>query len=433
MYFVCPIRILHQLEEKFMRIVQIHITPIAVPDLPLINCKGVHQSVFLRSIIELETDDGLIGLGETYGARRTLEGLQKTANQLIGLNPFRLNDLRLRVNAALPEGGGVNAPTAVADHQLVDVVFSAFEVACLDLQAKRLNIPLHELLGGKIRDRAGFSAYLFFKFASPGGDRAKDPWGDVRTPDALVEEARTFVGQYGFKSLKLKGGVLEPDLEIETLFKLREAFPHHPLRIDPNGVWTVETAIRFAKATEGILEYLEDPVLGMDNMAAVAREAPMPLATNLCVIEFQHLPEAIRKNAVKVILSDHHYWGGLRASQHLAKICASWGISLSMHSNSHLGISLAAMTHLATTTQNLTYDCDTHSPWTEVDVIKGGQPKFVDGALAPPDGPGLGVELDREAVARLHTLYLSQGVTDRDDTAEMRKYIPDYIRKVPRW
>ena len=201
------------------------------------------------------------------------------------------------------------------------------------------------------------------------------------TPDAMVEEARILVGENGFKTLKLKGAVLEPELEIETMRKLREAFPESPLRIDPMGGWTVETAIRASRALEGTLEYLEDPVLGMDNMAAVAAEAPMPLATNLCVIEFEHLPEAIKKDAVQVVLSDHHYWGGLRASKHLARICQAAGMGVSMHSNSHLGISLAAMTHLAASTPNLEFDCDTHYPWTDIDVIKGGKRVFEDGAL----------------------------------------------------
>lgn len=185
-----------------------------------------------------------------------------------------------------------------------------------------------------------------------------DRWGDVLTPDALVEEARTLVEENGFKSLKLKAGFLEPDLEIETMIKLREAFPNLPLRIDPNGGWTVETAIHIGKALDGVLEYMEDPVLGMDGMAAVAAEVSMPLATNMVVIEFDHLAEAIKKNAVQVVLSDHHYWGGLRASTHLARACEAFGLGLSMHSNSHLGISLAAMTHLAAATPNLTYDCD---------------------------------------------------------------------------
>lgn len=418
---------------KPTRIQSVDITPVAVPDMPLLNCKGVHQKVFLRSVIEVTTDGGVIGLGETYGSKRTLKGLRRSAEALVGLDPFHLHDLRRRVALALPEGGGVNAPTAVADHQLIDVVTSAFEVACMDLQGKVLGRPVSDLLGGAVRERVPFSAYLFFKFAKQYDADEPDRWGDVLTPDALVEEARTLVEENGFKSLKLKAGFLEPGLEIETMIKLREAFPNLPLRIDPNGGWTVETAIRIGKALDGVLEYMEDPVLGMDSMAAVAAEVSMPLATNMVVIEFDHLAEAIKKNAVQVVLSDHHYWGGLRASTHLARTCEAFGLGLSMHSNSHLGISLAAMTHLAAATPNLTYDCDTHYPWIDVDIIEGGKMTFRDGMLTPPAGPGLGIELDHAAVDQLHRLYLESGVDDRDDTATMRRYIPDYERRVPRW
>lgn len=416
-----------------MKIQDVIVTPVAVPDVPLLNCKGVHQSVFTRSVIQLVTDAGIVGLGETYGAKRTLAGLRRSADALIGLDPYHFNDLRRRVVEALPEGGGVNAPTAVADHQLVDVVTSAYEVACMDIQGKDVGRPVCDLLGGAVRRRTPFSAYLFFKFEKPADQPGEDRWGPVLTPDALVQEARTLVAENGFRSLKLKGGVLEPDLEIETILKLHEAFPDSPLRIDPNSGWTVDTAIRIGRALDGALEYLEDPVIGMDAMAEVAAAVPMPLATNMVVIEFEHIPEAIRKDAVQIVLSDHHYWGGLRASKHLARICQAAGMGLSMHSNSHLGISLAAMTHLAATTPNLTYDCDTHYPWLDVDIVKGGKRGFEDGTLTVPDGPGLGVEIDEEALATLNSLYETSGVTDRDDTHEMRKYVPDYERKVPRW
>ncbi len=420
-------------EGKSKRIQSVKITPLAVPDMPLLNCKGVHQKVFLRSLIEVTTEGGLVGLGETYGSRRTLLGLQRSADALVGLDPLHLHDLRHRVVEALPEGGGVNAPTAVADHQLTDVVTSAFEVACMDLQGKILGRPVSDLLGGKVRERVAFSAYLFFKFAKQYDADRPDRWGEVLTPDAMVGEARTLVEENGFKSLKLKAGHLEPALEIETMLKLRETFPGAPLRIDPNGGWTVETAIRIGQTLDGVLEYMEDPVLGMDAMAEVASAVSMPLATNMVVIEFEHLEEAIKKNAVQVVLSDHHYWGGLRGSSHLARACQALGLGLSMHSNSHLGISLAAMTHLAAATPNLTYDCDTHYPWIETDIIEGGKMQFQDGTLTPPAGPGLGVALDRTAVDRLHQLYLETGIDDRDDTATMRRYIPDYERRVPRW
>lgn len=415
-----------------MRIADIHLTPVAIPDKPLLNCKGVHQPYALRTVIEVICDDGTLGLGESYGSIKALAGLRRAAPALIGLDPFHLHELKSRVIAALPGSGGINAKSAVADHKLTDVVVSAFEVPCLDIQGKRLGRPISDLLGGSVRTSVPFSAYLFFKFAAHIGE-APDEWGEVLTPEQMVEEARKMVSAYGFRSLKLKGGVLHPDLEIETMLKLREAFPDHPLRIDPNGGWTVETAIRIARELENVLEYLEDPVIGMDQMAQVAAATSIPLATNMIVLEFGQIAEAFRKKAVQIVLSDHHYWGGLRASAHLGKICETLGFGVSMHSNSHLGITLAAMTHVAAATPNLSFDCDTHYPWTGVDVIEGTPFTFRDGKLDVLKEPGLGVSLDRQKLADLAALYEKTAMKERDDTAYMKLFDPAYERRVPRW
>ncbi|WP_439137854.1 enolase C-terminal domain-like protein [Roseicyclus sp.] len=420
-----------------MKVVDVTVTPIAIPDVPLANLKGVHPSVFLRSVIEVRTDTGLVGLSETYGATRTLTGLQKVARRLEGLDPYDLRDLRVRVEAALPNAGGVNAPTALADHKVVDVVYSAFEIACLDLRGKEVGRPLYDLLGGAVRKTIPFGGYLFFKFAKQDLTFGPDIMGEVMTPDALVEQARAFHGEYGFSSWKVKGGVLEPELEVETMLKLREAFPGHGLRIDPMGAWTVPTALKVIDAlggTEaGVLEYLEDPVPGLAAMAELSAQTDMPLATNLVVVEFEQLIEAVKTDAVQIVLSDHHYWRGATGAVHLGEMCRAAGLGVSMHSNSHLGISLAAMCHVAAATPNLTYDCDTHYPWSTKEIVKGGRPTFRNGAVQVPEGPGLGVELDHEAVAELHALYRRAMVIDRDDTEEIRKYRPNFERKVPRW
>lgn len=413
-----------------MRIAEVRLTPLAIPDKPLLNCKGVHQPHALRTIIELICDDGTVGLGESYGSVKALNGLRQAAPALVGLDPFHLHDLHARVLAAIPEGGGINAKSAVADHKVTDVVLSAFEVPCMDIQGKLLGRPVSDLLGGAVRDTVSFSAYLFFKFAAHIGQPA-DAWGEVLTPDQMVEQARRFVALHGFKSLKLKGGVLHPDLEIETMLKLREAFPHHPLRIDPNGGWTVETAKYIAHKLEGVIEYLEDPVIGMDAMAEVAASTSIPLATNMVVLEFDQIAEAYRKKAVKIVLSDHHYWGGMRAAMQLGKVCQVLDLGVSMHSNSHLGITLAAMAHVASATPHLSYDCDTHYPWTGIDILEGELFAFRDGALAVPKGPGLGVTLDRAKLDTLAALY--QPGAERDDTAYMKQFDPGYERRVPRW
>ncbi|MBU3739855.1 MAG: glucarate dehydratase [Rhodoferax sp.] len=421
------------------RIADVRITPIAFRDPPLLNVAGVHQPWALRSIIELETDSGLVGLGESYGEADTLADLQRIAPDLIGLDPFALNELTHRVYARTSGDGdpAVGAPYPPRGDKARASALGAFEVACWDLQGQITGLPLHQLLGGPVRPDVSYSAYLFYKYARHHADPGypTDTWGEALDPQQLVEQARRMVGQYGFGSIKLKAGVFEPELEVEGLQALRAAFPHHPLRIDPNGGWSVATTRRMmpALARDGLLEYLEDPVGTLEEMAEVATFAPMPLATNMVTIAFGHLPRSVQLNAVQVVLSDHHYWGGLRATQQLAAIGRVFGLGISMHSNSHLGISLAAMTHVGVTLPNLAYACDTHYPWQEDEVIEGGKLPLRDGRLAPPPGPGLGVRLDRQALARLHRHYLDCGIRRRDDASEMRKHQPDFDPTRPRF
>ena len=289
-----------------------------------------------------------------------------------------------------------------------------------------------DLLGGQVRERVPFSAYLFYKFAAHA-DGTTDAWGEALTPEGLVEQARKMVDENGFKAIKLKAGVLEPEEEIAGLEALRAAFPEAPLRIDPNGGWTVETSVRLLPRLTGLVEYLEDPTAGLSENAQVQAATDIPLATNMYVVENAHLPANARLDGFRVILSDHHYWGGLGACRQLAHICDLWGWGLGMHSNSHLGISLAAMTHLAAASPNLTYDCDTHQPWQVDEVIEGGKLGFEGGSLAVPEGPGLGVTLDRDALKRLHENYLACGYTKRDDATEMKKHWPDWTFGRPKF
>jgi glucarate dehydratase len=302
-----------------------------------------------------------------------------------------------------------------------------------------------DLLGGAVRDRVPFSAYLFYKHAGGGGegdDTREDVFGEAMSPEGVVAQARQMIDAYGFKSIKLKAGVFEPDVEIAGIRALRAAFgPDMPLRIDPNCAWTVETSLHVGRELAGDLEYFEDPTPEIDGMAAVRRGLllegiDLPNATNMCVTAFDHVAESVTKDAVQVILGDHHYWGGLRAVAELGRICSTFGIGLSMHSNSHLGVSLMAMAHLAAATPTLTYDADTHYPWLQDDdeIIAGGKVAFEDGAIVVPTSPGLGFEIDRAALARGHERFLRIPYRDRDDTTYMQRTVdPTYERKLPRW
>ena len=423
------------MSEKPILITGARITPVAFVDPPLLNTVGVHQPYALRAIIQLDTDAGLVGLGETYADTAHLARLEAAAEAIVGIDVFALGSLRDVIDTVLGTlsiTGGDGVAGMITTASTTDRVLSPFEVACLDVQGKALGRPVSDLLGGAVRPEVPFSAYLFYKWAGhPGAE--PDAWGEALDPDGLVRQARRMIGEYGFKAIKLKGGVFPPEQEIAAIKALRAAFPDLPLRLDPNAAWTVDTSVTVASELAGIVEYLEDPTPGLEGMAEVAAEAKMPLATNMCVVAFDQLKPAVRQNSVAVVLSDHHYWGGLQRSRLLAGICDTFGLGLSMHSNSHLGISLAAMVHLAAATPNLTYACDTHWPWKSEDVIAPGALSIVDGAVPVPTAPGLGVEIDDDALAALHQQYLDCGIRDRDDTGYMKSVDPTFENTSPRW
>ncbi len=425
-----------------MRISEIHITPVAVPDPPLLNAAGLHAPYALRIVIEIVSADGLSGWGEIPGSEATRAALDHAAEHLIGLDPWRLNAIDgVLESLAKPDERGATP----WDQRTWVHVRSAIEVACFDLMAKSVGRPVVDLLGGPARERVPFAAYLFYKYEGAGGelavglDETAAGWFVARQaaaldPEGIVAQAEAMVAQYGFKSIKLKGGVFEPQVEVDSILALRDSFgPEMPLRLDPNAIWRVDTAIAAGKQLEGVLEYYEDPVRGQANMAAVARALDIPLATNMCTTSFADLPGSVAHQSEAIILSDHHFWGGFRASLDLARFCAVFGRGMSMHSNSHLGISLAAMTHLAAAAPNLTYEVDSHYPWQDGHDLLVEPLHFEDGAIAVPRNPGLGIEVDRAKLASLHKQYLACGLTERNDEIEMQKVQPGWTFQPTRW
>ncbi|CAG4993998.1 Glucarate dehydratase [Dyadobacter sp. CECT 9275] len=421
------------------------ITPIAITDPPLLNAAGLHAPYALRTIVELITDDGISGISEIPGNSSIDEALELSRDLLMGKDVFQLNEIRQVLTQYFGTEKASQRGDAPWDQRKLVHIFSAVEVACLDIIGKVTSRPVVDLLGGKMRDRVPFAAYLFYKYEGAGGELAfgTDPaatgWAAARQaaaldPVGIVAQAKAMCQEYGFQSVKLKGGVFEPRTEVDTMFALHDAFgPGIPLRVDPNAVWEVETAIKYGREMQHILEYLEDPVRGQENMAKVRKELNIPFATNMCTTSFEDIPRSIQLGSEDIILSDHHFWGGLRSSITLSGICETFGRGLSMHSNSHLGISLAAMVHLGAALPAVPYALDTHYPWQSDEVIVGGRIKFEEGAVSVPTGPGLGVELDREALEVLHRQYLKCGLKKRDDEIEMQKKVPGWKFKAVRW
>lgn len=421
------------------RISRLRVTPVAVADPPIRNSAGVHEPYFVRAILELVATDGTVGLSETLGEPEVLRLLAKAADSVVGADPFDIE--RLFRRSGLPEvwaltngvpDDDVPAPGSFAGSAAAKAA-AALEVAALDLQGRLLGIPVSTLLGGARRRDVEFAGYLFYKFARHvDAGSPTDDWGVIDDVDALVRSARRMVDRFGFRSLKLKGGVLEPDVEIDAMLALRREFPEHDLRIDPNAAWTVPTSIHVGTALAGIVEYLEDPTPGHAGMAEVARALSVPLATNMVVTSFADIPAAVRSGSVDIVLADHHYWGGLRATQHLATLCAAFGLGLSMHSNSHLGVSFAAMVHVASTLPDGLRACDTHLPWLSEDVVASPL-TVLDGVVRVPETPGLGVDLDPEMLGVMHERYRSIAGRQRDDVGYMRRFVPDWEDRRPRW
>ena len=428
-----------------MHITDMHVTPIAITDPPLLNAGGLHAPYALRLIVELVTDDNIYGLGEVPGSVETEAALLAARDVVIGKSPFSLNAMQQDLQSRFGEDESSARGESPWDKRLHVHVFSAIEVACFDIMGKATGRPVHDLLGGKVRDRVDYSAYLFYKYEGAGGalgfetDPAATGWAAARQaaaldPAGVVAQAQGMCDAFGFKSIKLKGGAFPPEEEVDAILALRKAFgPDTPLRLDPNAIWSVETAIRAAERLQGVLEYYEDPVRGQEAMARVGAATGIPMATNMCTTSFDDIPGSVRLNSEQIILSDHHFWGGLRATVELSRICRVFDRGLSMHSNSHAGISLAAMTHLGAAIHNLTYACDTHYPWQSEEVISGGRIQFDDGAVVVSDEPGLGIELDRTALAALHAQYKASGLQRRNDEIEMQKVVPGWKFQAQRW
>ena len=379
-----------------MKITDIKATTVTVPlEAPLRHGNGCHWGRFVRTIVEVETDEGITGLGEVGGGGESAEAtFRAMKSYLVGHDPARLEEMRFLI--ANPTASLYNNRTQI---------LAALEFACLDIIGQKWGVPVSEVLGGRLQDRVPFATYLFFRYPNP-----KDGSGEVRTVDQLVANAGELKARYGFTSHKLKGGVFHPDYELECYRAVADALKGDRFRYDCNGVMSTEQAIRFGQAIEDLNnDYLEDPVYGMHGMRRVREKVRMPLSTNTVVINFEQLAANILNTAVDVILLDTTFWGGIRPCVKAAGICETFQLGVAVHSSGELGIQLATMLHLGAVIPNLSFAADAHYHHLADDIIVGGKLKYENGSIAVPTGPGLGVKLDRNKLAEYSELYKRLG------------------------
>ncbi len=401
-----------------IRITAIRPTTVTVPlEAPLRHANGCHWGRFVRTIVEVDTDAGITGLGEMGGGGESAEAAFKGLERyLVGHDPFQLEALRFLI--ANPTASLYNNRTQY---------LAAIEFACLDIIGQALDQPVYNLLGGKLRDAVPFASYLFFRHPADQSRKV-----EVRTADQLVTHAGALKAEHGFTSHKLKGGVFPPAHELACYRALAEALPGDSFRYDPNAALPLEDAIRFGRAIEDLNnDYFEDPVWGLNGMRQVRQAVRIPTATNTVVVNFEQLASNLRDPAIDVILLDTTFWGGIRPCIKAAGVAETMQTGIAVHSSGELGIQLATMLHLGAVLPNLTFAGDAHYHHLADDVILGGKRPYRDGAIEVPDGPGLGVTLDPERVARYAELYRKLGgyPYDRDPLR------PDWFALVPntRW
>lgn len=384
-----------------MKITDIRATTVTVPlEAPLRHAAGAHWGRFVRTIVEVETDEGIIGLGEMGGGGESAEAVFRAMKTyLVGHNPANLEEMRFKI---------ANSTASLYNNRTQ--ILAALEFACLDILGQKWNVPVYEILGGKLQDQVPFASYLFFRYAD-----SKTGAGEVRTAEQLINHAKDLKAKYGFTSHKLKGGVFHPEYELECYRALateigKNAKSGDLFRFDPNASWSTEQAIWFGQQIEDIRnDYYEDPVYGLNGMRRTREMVRIPLATNTIVVNFEQLAANVLNTAVDVILLDTTFWGGIRQCVKAAGICETFQLGVAVHSSGELGIQLATMLHLGAVIPNLSFAADAHYHHLTDDIIEGGKFEYKDGKIKVPDAPGLGVKLDRAKLEEYSELYQKIG------------------------
>lgn len=426
------------------RVTQVRVIPVAGQDSMLLNLSGAHGPFFTRNLLILTDSSGRTGVGEVPGGekiRQTLEDARELIEgQSIGNWNQILNTLRSRF--AERDSGGRGNQTF--DLRVTIHAVTAVESALLDLLGQFLGVPVAALLGeGQQRDSVAMLGYLFYIGDKKQTDLpyvsdadATDDWQRLRHEKAMdaksvVALAEAAYKRYGFKDFKLKGGVLRGEEEMEAIVALSERFPDARITLDPNGGWLLKDAIRICQGRSDVLAYAEDPCgaegvfSGREVMAEFRRATGLPTATNMIATDWRELSHTIHLQSVDIPLADPHFWT-LQGSVRVAQICQTWGLTWGSHSNNHFDVSLAMFTHVAAAAPGKVTAIDTHWIWQDGQRLTKAPLQIVDGQVAVPKTPGLGVELDMVEVEKAHQLYLQHGLGARDDAVAMQYLIPGW-------
>jgi glucarate dehydratase len=423
---------------------RIEVVPVAGHDSMLLNLSGAHGPFFTRTVVVVTDSEGRTGLGEVPGGpaiRRTLEAAPEL---LLGRPVAEFASLLRRFATVHAGQDSQGRGLQTYDLRVTVHAVTALESALLDLLGQHLGVPVAELLGeGRQRDSVPVLGYLFYV-----GDTTRttlpyvrerhpaDDWERLRrapalTSSSIVALAEAAQARYGFGDFKLKGGVFAGEVEVEAVRALAERFPLARITLDPNGAWPLADAVGLCRDLGGVLAYAEDPVgaegglSGRETMAEFRRATGLRTATNMIACDWRQMAHAVRANAVDIPLADPHFWT-MRGSVRVAQLCHDFGLTWGSHSNNHFDISLAMFTHVGAAAPGEITALDTHWIWQDGQRLTREPFPIRDGAIAVPSTPGLGVELDRDALAAAHELFVEHALGGRDDAEAMQYLIPGW-------
>ena len=426
------------------RITELQVVPVAGQDSMLLNLSGAHGPYFTRNILILKDSAGHVGVGEVPGGeaiRQTLEDARSLfVGQPIGDYNALLNQARRAFEGRDVGGRGLQT----FDLRIAIHAVTALESALLDLLGQHLGVPVAALLGeGQQRDAVEMLGYLFF-IADKGQtdldyrneNDADDAWCRARnetalTPESIVRQAEAAHARYGFNDFKLKGGVLHGEAEVEAIRALAARFPQARVTLDPNGGWLLKDAVALCRDLHGVLAYAEDPCgaengySGREVMAEFKRATGLPTATNMIATDWRQMGHTLALQSVDIPLADPHFWT-MAGSVRVAQMCHDWGLTWGSHSNNHFDISLAMFTHVAAAAPGKITAIDTHWIWQDGQYLTRNPLRIEGGLVRVPKTPGLGVELDWDALAKAHELYKAKGLGARDDAIAMQYLIPNW-------
>ena len=427
------------------KVKKMEVYPVAGYDSMLLSLSGAHYPYFTRNIVIITDDLGHTGVGEVHGGKRITQSLENCIPFVEGQPIGAYRNIIGRLSIIHDQKSkGSDGLQNLDLNKLADVVHfeSAIECALLDLMGQFLGVPLCELLGnGKQRDDVVVLGYLFYQADSQKTSlpylhekKSGNVWFDVRrnpylTSDSIVEQAQALQSHYGFKDFKLKGGVFSGEEEMEAVKKLAQTFPDARINIDPNGAWKLDEAIKLCKHSS--LTYAEDPCgteagySGRETMAEFRKATGIPTATNMIATDWRQFKHSVVEQSVDIVLADPHFWL-LSGSVRMGQILNDWNLTWGCHSNNHFDISLAIFAQTAAACPGDITAMDTHWIWQDGQHLTNNPYQIKDGKIHIPSRPGLGLDINMDAILQAHERYKHLTFADRNDALGMQYLIPGW-------